>query len=370
MSVFQPLEIGKEYPLPGEAETIQEIANISERQLRFRYSNDEPSNDQKPIARRDQHLKHHGVVWANFTINANIPSPLQQGVFSKPGDTYSAWIRYSNGQGKDDSKSGSQGMAIKLLGVEGTQALGSQASTQDFVMIDHPVFFIRNIPDYLEVFTALEDIILNPGHKKGGPLAALKPFFFPSLSPTSWRLKEFKEFLILGLVKKKIKLSSPLQSDYFSVTPYKLGDGKAIKFHVKPHAQNKPGKVNKKDPNYLRNALTETLTQRSAGFDFYIQEQTDATKMPVEDSTVEWKSPFFHVATIEIPQQIFDSPEQMEFGENLSFTPWHTLEVHQPLGSMNRTRKVVYQHTAQVRRELNHAVLDEPTIDSFSPTLL
>ena len=60
----------------------------------------------------------------------------------------------------------------------------------------------------------------------------------------------------------------------------------------------------------------------------------------------------------------------MEFCENLSYTPWHALEEQKPLGSMNRARKVVYQQTARVRRELNHALLDEPTVESFKPSLL
>jgi len=50
--------------------------------------------------------------------------------------------------------------------------------------------------------------------------------------------------------------------------------------------------------------------------------------MPIEDSTVEWdqrESPYIKVATIHIPRQTFDSAQQMEFAENLSFAPWHAL---------------------------------------------
>ena len=64
--------------------------------------------------------------------------------------------------------------------------------------------------------------------------------------------------------------------------------------------------------------------------------------MPVEDPTVEWTAPWQKVATIRIPPQSFDSPEQMAFGENLSFTPWHTLPEHRPLGGVNRARKRIY----------------------------
>ena len=42
-------------------------------------------------------------------------------------------------------------MAIKLVGVAGEKLLEAEKSeqTQDFVMADHPVFFIRDLADYV-----------------------------------------------------------------------------------------------------------------------------------------------------------------------------------------------------------------------------
>ena len=42
-------------------------------------------------------------------------------------------------------------MAIKLLGVAGEKLLDDEkdATTQDFVLIDHPVFFIKDVADYV-----------------------------------------------------------------------------------------------------------------------------------------------------------------------------------------------------------------------------
>jgi len=92
-----------------------------------------------------------------------------------------------------------------------------------------------------------------------------------------------------------------------------------------------------------------------------IQLQGDPGSMPIEDPTVKWDSPFIRVATIKIPNQVFDLPEQQLYGENLSFTPWHSIEAHRPLGGVNRARKLVYEQIAKFRRqrnEVNH--LDEP----------
>ena len=86
--------------------------------------------------------------------------------------------------------------------------------------------------------------------------------------------------------------------------------------------------------------------------------------MPVEDSTVTWSeddSPFVPVARIEVPAQTFDSAAQTTFCEDLSFSPWHATTAHRPLGSLNRTRKVVYEATSAARHRLNGVQRVEPT---------
>ena len=75
---------------------------------------------------------------------------------------------------------------------------------------------------------------------------------------------------------------------------------------------------------------------------------------------LEEEAPFYKVATITIPEQTFDTLEQNEFCENLSFTPWHALPEHRPLGSVNRLRKVIYAHISRTRREANSVSTQEP----------
>ena len=85
--------------------------------------------------------------------------------------------------------------------------------------------------------------------------------------------------------------------------------------------------------------------------------------MSVEDSMTEWKedeAPFSKVASIRIPRQTFDTVEQNAFCENLSFSPWHALPEHKPLGVTNRLRKVIYEHISRVRHEMNSAARSEP----------
>jgi hypothetical protein len=75
---------------------------------------------------------------------------------------------------------------------------------------------------------------------------------------------------------------------------------------------------------------------------------------------VEWdesESPFRKVATVRIFAQDLDSPEMRAFRascETLSFSPWHALAVHKPLGGINRLRRVAYEQS--VRHRLGNRV--------------
>jgi hypothetical protein len=39
----------------------------------------------------------------------------------------------------------------------------------------------------------------------------------------------------------------------------------------------------------------------------------------------------------------------MNFAEKIAFNPWNALPEHQPLGGMNRARKMVYTELAKLR---------------------
>ncbi len=110
--------------------------------------------------------------------------------------------------------------------------------------------------------------------------------------------------------------------------------------------------------------MIATLAHGSSCFRFMVQPQLDAKTMPIEDATVLWderRSPFVPVATITIPRQRFDSPAQVRFCENLSYTPWHALPAHRPAGNVNRIRRVVYDAISSLRHRLNGVVRSEPT---------
>ena len=67
-------------------------------------------------------------------------------------------------EGSTARKHGSRGMAIKLRGVEGTSLLESVGPlTQDFLMVNSPVFTFANVEDY----NALSEILLKDNDDPG-----------------------------------------------------------------------------------------------------------------------------------------------------------------------------------------------------------
>lgn len=303
---------------------------------------------EKPVL-RDAHAKGHGCVKATFWVRSGLDTILRQGVFARP-HVYPAWIRFSNGNGapQDDHANDGRGMAIKLIGVDGTKLLPDErnAKTQDFVMINYPVFFIRDAADYVP-FTKLS------------LLGRSNEFF-----ATHPREQAISKAIGAQTVDRVF------EQRYFSMTPYRLGK-RFIKFSARPVVcatrrpiaeSTAPEPVG--DPNFLRKDMDVWLGERDACFEFGVQLRNNATSMPIEDPTVLWDeatSPFVPVADIRIPRQQFDTPVQQFYCENLSFTPWHALPAHEPVGGINRVRRAVYQAISTMRHQLNGAVRREPT---------
>lgn len=345
-------EIG-ERAEPDEADSIQRMADVMTGYISRRYS------EGRQPALRGAHAKTHGCVRASFDVDASLPSELRQGIFV-PGKRYKAWIRFSNGASEinSDKTKDARGMAIKLLGVAGAKILDEEkdAETQDFIMINHPFFFVDNPRQYLAMLKGLHEKMISE-----------KPNVFNTIA-AAWSLGMRNSRLALKISGTRI--ANPLYEQYWSMTPYRLGAGpgrKAIKFFAKSCTHDKPsapGFFSRPDADYLSKAMATTLSLGDACFNFYLQTFKDFASTPIEQSTVEWKedaAPPVFVARITIPAQTFDSPAQMAFCENLSYTPWHALPEHKPLGSVNRARRVIYTAVSKARHALNKAQRSEPT---------
>lgn len=326
-----------------EAKIATETADTIEAAIRNNYH----AGD----ARRDVHAKATGVVKAVFRVHDNIPDDLaNKGVFI-PGKVYQSLVRFSNAAGnphqKDDHPDG-RGFAIKLLDVPGPKILETDkdAKTQDFLMINAPVFMTNDARTYLELMQK----------SNGGVLDKLT-------IPFTLGLKGTINAARIG----SSKISNPLQVQYYSVVPAQLGlgpDRQAVKYSLKPvDAKKDPLPGLHPEHDYLHAAIKRTLLAGAVEFRFMIQRKK-GEHMDVEDSMIEWsqaESPFIEVATVTIPQQDIDASDLDALGERLSFNPWHSLPDHKPLGAMNRFRKVVYERISRVRDTMNSVPRQEPS---------
>lgn len=297
---------------------------------------------------RDAHAKAHGCVKAEVQVLPELPGELRQGVFSEPGKTWQATMRLSNGNAypQFDSIRDARGMAIKLFDVPGKQLLSDRQGRgeQDFVMFNHPNFFVSNVAEYRQNVAAQAD---------GKKMMA----FFPGRDPRTWQVRH----LFIALATLAPAPSSPTQTTYFSVSPYKFGEANA-KFRVMPDPDSCPAynlpEQNRKLPNFLRNALNQQLsTDRvPACFALQIQRQDANRYMPIEDTSIEWResdAPFETVARIKVPAQDFDTPALNLQCDNQSFNPWFGVEAHRPIGGINRLRKAVYEAVSDYRHSRN-----------------
>lgn len=350
VSISYPLadaDLGEEIQ-EGELEAAKKIMDIIEKQIKAQY----PAGKR---ALRDAHPKGHGCLKADFTVEPTIPAEYEHGVFKK-GSTYKAVIRFSNSSenpaAPDIDKDG-RGMAIKLMNVPGKKLLEADedAGTQDFIMISHPTFFIKDPSDYVTFLDKFQNSDAKSRLETAGSLGI--------------------KGLQIATAIKSLQVASPIQTQYFSNVPYQLGLGDkklAVKYNARPCEinGNDPIPTETKDPNYLRVALFDHFQKSDACMEIFVQKRT-GDDMSVEDSRDEWKTPWTKIATLTMKKgdqelsKINDPTLPANKNcDTLSFNPWHSLPEHKPLGSVNRIRKVVYEHISKVRHELNKEERREP----------
>ena len=110
-----------------------------------------------------------------------------------------------------------------------------------------------------------------------------------------------------------------------------------------------------KDGDALRHAVMEHFRTTGGEWDVKVQLCTDIHKMPVENAHATWsedESPYLPVGRITVkPQTAWSEARSKAVDDGLSFSPWHGLAAHQPLGSVMRARKRAYEMSAKFRAD-------------------
>lgn len=319
-------ELGQEQVVENEALIVKQMIEAIKSISHQRYPNG--------IIKRFNQAKSLACLDAEFHVSDNLPDNLRHGLFASPGH-YSSKVRFAKASNEDDRKKDFYGLSIKVSGVQG-ESLWGEDGVQDFVFNSYPALFASDPQQFLDFINATEE-------------DSRWKFF---INPKNWG-----DLLII--FKGREQISSPLDINYWSTTPSRLGlDQKtAIKYSVQPCENSIPEKIpDDATADYLTAAVKNQLQQAPVCFDLMLQPQTNAESMPVEDASVVWpvdESPFHKVAQVIIKNQAFMTAEAKSDCEEMTFNPWQSLLEHKPIGGINRVRQAVYSEISRYRNLRN-----------------
>lgn len=311
---------------------------------------------------RSVHAKSHGILEGELTIDDGLPPELTQGLFATPGK-HKVYLRISTNAGDIllDTISLPRGLAIKVLDVEGERLPDAEGDTQDFVLVNGPVFQAKTAKDFLGNLKMLAKTTDRMEGTKETASAILRGIS--------------KALGAVGIESAAVNSLGgapnvePLGETYYSVTPFRYGDYIA-KFSLRPTAPAMTaltGKIIDPDgrPDAIREEVRKEMSATVATWDLRIQLCRDLHKQPIEDSTVLWDekdSPFQKVGTIRAQaQDSWDSGLVKLVEDEMRFSIWTGLAAHRPLGNINRARKDPYRHSADYRARFNGCPYHEPT---------
>ena len=327
-------------------------------------------------AYRPVHAKSHGVVVGTLQVLPGLPPELRQGLFATE-TTYPVVFRFSTNPGDmlADNVSSPRGLAIKVLNVEGDKVPNhSGATTQDFVCINANAFTAPDPAGFLDGIKLFDKNLETPEGVKHavslvarGTNAVLKAIHLPSAT-------------LEGIGAAAVH---PLGESFSTVAPLRYGNYVA-KIGFAPASENLKALIGKgidlgEDYNALEEEIKRFFRHEEGVWDVKVQlalaaepgtEEKDKD-FPIEKADKPWpeeKSPWQTVARITMPaQDSYSDARQLYVDEELSFSPWHALAAHQPLGGIMRSRLKAYEEARKYRAQRNARDIVEPTSVSDIP---
>ncbi len=319
-------------------------------------------------AYRPVHAKSHGVLLGTLEVVPGLPEELRQGLFAE-ARSYPIVLRFSTNPGDmlADNVSSPRGLALKVLGVDGEKVPNHGGKpTQDFVCINgskftapDPAGFLKGIKQFDESLTLPEGVkhAVSVGARAAN--AVLKAVHLPSAT-------------LEGIGAAAVH---PLGESFSTIAPVRFGDYIA-KVGFAPGSENLKGLTGKsidlgEDYNALELEIKKFFRHHGGTWDVKVQLALDEPGVddkdrdfPIEKADKEWpeeKSPWQTVARIVVPQQdSYSDTRQLFVDEQLSFSPWHALVAHRPLGGIMRSRLKAYEEARKYRAQRNAREFVEP----------
>ena len=284
--------------------------------------------------KRPVFTKTHGCARAEVIIGKLDPQ-YSKGMFSNPtASPKSAWVRISSDTRPTvpDQDNSTVGFALKVLGVPGEKLIEGEKHfpTHDFLLQNHHVFFVDTAKDFME-FTA--------------------SIFTGKLDEYKLAHPDFAKILDVDMTKVVENVRS---AQFHSTTPFRLGMEDFVKYRVISceEVSAEPPPALAVDANYLATRFARDVKDEKVDVCFLLQAQLRTGEMPLDKASVEWpekESSFHTLATIKIPTQ--ELKDNAGLCEKMSFTTWHALPEHKPVGSVNEARGIVYKAISDLRHQ-------------------
>jgi hypothetical protein len=312
-------------------------------------------------APRGVHAKSHALLCGELQILPGLPAERAQGLFARAA-SYPVILRFSTTPGDilPDSVSTPRGLGVKVMGVEGPRLPGAEGKTQDFVMVNGPAF---SAPDGKAFLNNLKLLAATTDRVEGVKVAVSKV-----MQGTEKVIETFGQTSGVVRALGGEPARHPLGETYYTQAPVLYGDyiAKLSLAPVSDSLKDLTGAHIDVDhhPYALREAMLDYFAINDAVWDLRAQLCTDLDAMPVEDAAKIWPeemSPYVPVARLYVPAQTAWSPERSAaVDDGMSFSPWHCLAAHRPLGSIMRLRRRVYEASAAFRAEHAGRPIEEP----------
>ena len=340
---------------PDEAETIHDLIETLRKIMDVTAGN-------YGHAVRSVHAKAHGIIQADLKILPDLPPELAQGMFASPGH-HPAVLRISTNPGDilHDGISVPRGLALKVLDVDGDRLEDAEGRTQDFIMVNGPVFGARTPAAFLKTLR----LVAKTTDRAEWAKRALSSVLRGAEATLKAAGGESSTLQTLGGAPNV----HPLGETYYTQTPFRYGDHIAkLSLHPVSKALTRhDGEIidTRNRPDALRQAVDAAMQAGEAVWELRVQLCRDPEKMPVEDPSVLWDeelSPHITVARLTArPQHGWSADRVALVDEGMRFSVWTGLEAHRPLGGINRARRAPYRASAAYRAGFNHCPIHEPS---------
>ncbi|EJW12694.1 Catalase [Rhodovulum sp. PH10] len=342
-----------EQPEPDEADTARRIAAA----LAGHAEGDAPL--------RRLHARTHGLLRGELQVLENLAEPLAQGLFAEPA-TYETVVRLSSHAAEgDDGATAPRGMAVKVLGVSGERLPGSENDlTQDFVLVNAPAASAGGehpLPAGLDA-------------ADGGRTTAASTWGLAAMMRAGGAVMGAVGGGVLASALGTAGAGHVLGETFYSQAPLLYGPYIA-KIAIAPVSPELIALTGTRlsvagRPDALREEVVAFFREQGGEWDVLVQLCTDLATMPIEDASVRWPeeaSPYLRVARLRIPAQEAWSPQRAETVDaGLSFSPWHGLAAHRPLGRVMRLRRETYAAVAAARaRRIGRALAEPRSFDDL-----